>query len=184
MGLAEKLETNHDGITNMMQLRVADGLSAMAYGQYGGSFPDPTPRTVFDVDGDIYDADGEPVPVRWRDARPEQDLVDYVAGIVAAEKALDYVDFLRRKYTSANEDIRNRLDPSDFCRVHWFCQFDRDLPDKQKFCPKRVVGDLCKDCNQFRVANGREPTATEADFYHRHGRWPHKLVDPKERRAV
>jgi hypothetical protein len=40
-GLAAKLEVHHAQIDEMMSLMVQDGLTAMPYGQYGGSIPDP-----------------------------------------------------------------------------------------------------------------------------------------------
>ena len=49
---------------------------------------------------------------------------------------------------------------------------------------RRVKGNLCSLCAGFYDLNGVEPTATQADYYHRHGRWPHALFDPKARKAV
>jgi len=142
----------------------------MRYGQYGGSFPDPTARTVFDATGDPRTA------VKWRDHRPEDDRKAYWAAIATAEKALEEADTIRQRYMSANNEIRNRLDPTDWCHIQYALRIYEGH--------RRTKGNLCTICAKFYDENKREPSATEADFYHRHGRWPHKLVDPKERRAV
>lgn len=185
----KKLLANNDRVEEMMRLRVADGMGAMVYGQYGGSFPDPTPGAVFDVHGDIYGPDGLPVPVRWRDRKPEQDIYDYKQHIAAAERELVWADEIRRRHMAADRtadgklDIRLRLDPNDWCRLHWHLSLYEGH--------RRHKDGLCKVCLEFRdgsdkmPAMGREPTTTEIDHWHRHsGAWPHKLWDPKERRAV
>jgi hypothetical protein len=168
--LIGKLEPHILEVLAMMRSRIPDGLGAARYGQFGGSFPDPTAGAVFDVHGD------EEKAVRWRDGAPERDLAEFEAAIDTAHKALLKADEKRRANMSANNNIRDRLDPTDFCSVHWHLQVYKGH--------RRFKGPLCKICAGFYDENGREPTPTEADHYHRHGRWPHKRYDPKERRAV
>lgn len=167
-GHAGKLEANHAQVDEMMLLSIQDGLGAMRYGQYGGSFPDPTARTVIAPDAARN--------IWARDNRAEDDRADYASCIKTAADALERADTIRQHYMSANNNIRDRLDPSDWCVVH----FAMHLYEGHR----RVKGPLCKTCSSFYDENKREPTPTEADYYHRHGRWPHKLYDPKERRAV
>lgn len=176
-GQAGKLETNHPQVDETMRLMVADGLAAQRYGQFGnGNIPDPTSQAAFSskrvVDKDGY---GKEVII-WRDHRPEDDLARYyeIAGQVG--KLFEEWDTIRHRYMSANLDIRNRLDPTDWCSVHYALHIYEGH--------RRAKGNLCKICAAFYDENKREPTPTEADYYHRHGRWPHRLVDPKERRAV
>jgi hypothetical protein len=88
------------------------------------------------------------------------------------------MDERRRRYISANNEIRNRLDPAEFCVVH----FALHLYEGHR--RQKGTGNLCPLCFKFYDENKREPSGTEADYFHRHGRWPHKLYDPKERRAV
>lgn len=176
-GLASKLEANHSQVDEMMLLMKADGLAAMRYGQFSSNnIPDPTSQAAFSsrrvVDADGY---GKEVIV-WRDHRPEADREGYQAAIRAAELALDAADTIRQRYMSANLEIRNRLDPTEFCHIHWALHLYEGH--------RRTKGNLCTTCAKFYDEHKREPTATEADYYHRHGRWPHRLVDPKERRAV
>lgn len=167
-GLAGKLEANHSQVVEMMRLMVQDNLRAMAYGQYGGSTPNPTQNAVIAPDGSTR---------MWaRDNQAEADLAAYSRAIEEADRQLGLADDIRRKHMSANLDIRNRLDPSEFCVVHW--------PLHLYEGHRRTKGPLCKICGLFYDENKREPTATEADYYHRHGRWPHKLFDPKARKAV
>lgn len=163
-----KLETNHTQVDEMMLLQIQDGLGAMRYGQHGGSFPDPTARTVIAPDSAKN--------VFARDNRAETDRNEQWADLAELERILDRMDARRQRYMSANNNIRDRLDPTEFCALH----FGLHLYEGHR----RVKGDRCKLCDEFFVENKREPTPTEADYYHRHGRWPHKLYDPKERRAV
>jgi hypothetical protein len=73
-------------------------------------------------------------------------------------------------------ELRLRLDPTDWCRIHFHLQHYEGH--------RRYRGDLCSLCYRYKEANGFEPTPTEADYHHTHGRWPHKLYDPKSRKAV
>lgn len=166
--LVVKLETNHSQVDEMMGLMIQDGLGAMRYGQYGGSFPDPTARTVIAPEGAKN--------VFARDNRAETDRREQWADLAELERILERMDTRRQHYMSANNNIRDRLDPTDFCRTHWALHLYEGH--------RRVKGDMCSICSAFYDENKREPTPTEADYYHRHGRWPHKLYDPKERRAV
>lgn len=176
--LLGKLVASHKQVSEMMLLMVQDGLGAMSYGQYGGSTPNPTMNAVISTNPD-------PESALWaRNNVAETDLAAYDAAIRAMHIGALAADSLRRKYTSANLDMRNRLDPTDFCRIHWFCRFEEGDEALMKFIPRRVVGDLCKDCNQFRLENGRSPEPLEVERFVRTGKWPHKLVDPKERKAV
>jgi hypothetical protein len=166
--LVTKLETNHAQIDEMMVLHVQDGLGAMRYGQYGGSTPDPTARTVIAPDGALH--------VFARNNTAENDRTGYWQDLKEVERILERMDDTRRRYMSANLDIRNRLDPTDFCAIH----FALHLYEGHR----RVKGNLCKICAGFYDEHKREPTGTEADYFHRHGRWPHRPVDPKERRPA
>lgn len=176
-GLAGKVETNHAQVDSMMRLQIADGLGAQQFGQMGnGNVPDPTSRAAFTTKR-VMNAEGRDTEVIiWRDHRPEDDRADYIAAIEKAELLLEQADTIRQRYMSANNNIRDRLDPTEFCVLH----FSLHLYEGHR----RVKGPMCKICAGFYDEHKREPTATEADYYHRHGRWPHKLVDPKQRRAV
>jgi hypothetical protein len=157
--LVGKLEPHILEVLAMMRSHIIDGLSAMRYGQYGGSTPDPTGNTA-----------------GTRDSVAETHLKAMFDHVEAMFDHAEEADRLRRLYMSANNNIRDRLDPTDFCVVHWHLQVYEGH--------RRFKGPLCKICAGFYDENGREPTPTEADHYHRHGRWPHKRYDPKERRAV
>lgn len=174
IGQLEKAETNHGEVDEMMLLEVQDGLGAMRYGQHGGSYPDPTARTVIAPEGSSN--------VWARDNRAEDDRKAYYEAFAEMEKQAHIFDTIRRRYMSANLDLWNRLDPNEFCRLHWF-MMHREV-DLHKIVPRRVVGDLCKECNQYRVDNGYAPDPTAVGVLIRTGKWPHKLYDPKERRAV
>lgn len=178
-GLVAKLNTSHLQVTEMMLLMIQDGMGAMAYGQYGGSTPNPTMNAVINPNDDP-----ESTRIWNRDNVAETDLAQYEAELDVAFKALDRADEIRRRYMSANLEMWMRLDPTDFCRLHWFIMHRE--PELKNVIPRRVVGDLCKDCNQFRLDNGRPPEPLELDkFIQSGGRaWPHRLWDPKERRAV
>ncbi len=154
-----KLEPNILEVLAMCRSHIQDGLSAARYGQYGGSIPDPTLNTAI-----------------IRDSVAETHLAAIQAKVESMWNDADELDRLRRLYMSANNNIRDRLDPSDFCVIHFHLQVYEGH--------RRFKGNLCKLCAGFYDENGREPTPTEADHFHRHGRWPHKLYDPKERKAV
>jgi len=181
--LAGKLEANHPQVDETMRLMVADGLAAMQYGQFGnGNIPDPTSSAAFTAKR-VVEADGYGREVIvWRDHRPEDDRKRYYELADIATKAFEEWDTIRQRYMSANRDMWLRLDPGDFCRPHWFLMHRE--PDLQKLIPRRVTGDLCKDCNSFRVDNGRAPEPLEVEYFSKHLKWPHKLYDPKERRVV
>lgn len=178
IGQATKIEVNHHQVNETMRLMVADGLAAMRYGQFSSNnIPDPTSQAAFQAKRALAE-DGIHTRevIVWRDHRPEDDLKRYheIAGLVSS--LFEEWDTIRQRYMSANMDIKNRLDPTDWCRTHW----DLQLYEGHR----RVKGDMCRICADFHEANHRPPTATECDYYHRHGRWPHRLVDPKERKAV
>lgn len=164
--LLKSLTKHHLEVTAMMRLSVQDGLSAMQYGQHGGSTPDPTGATAI---------------VRGRVA--EGDLASYNGAVADLFAAANLLDTIRRRHMSANMDIRNRLDPTDWCRIH----FALHLYEGHR----RHKGDLCKTCADFQYGNpktgqpavGREPTPTECDYWFRHGAWPQIPIDPKARRV-
>lgn len=176
-GLAGKLETNHPQVDQMMKLMIADGLAAMRYGQFGnGNTPDPTSQAAFSSRRIVDDTGYGREVIVWRDHRPEDDQKRYFEIARTVEALFEEWDSIRQRYMSANMDIKNRLDPTDWCRTHYHLQIYEGH--------RRFKGDRCKICQQFFEENGRDPTPTEADHYHRHGRWPHKLVDPKARKVV
>lgn len=78
-------------------------------------------------------------------------------------------------YVPASNDARNRLDPTVYCRIHWALHLYEGH--------RRWKGDLCSLCYRYKEKNRVEPTPTEIDYHHRHGRWPHKPVDPKTGKA-
>jgi hypothetical protein len=152
-------------------------LAAMRYGQFSSNnIPDPTSQAAFTAKRIVDEAGYGREVIVWRDHRPEDDYRAYHAAIKEMDRLAVLADTLRQRYMSANMDIRNRLDPTDWCVVHWHLQLYEGH--------RRTKGNLCKLCAAFYDENKREPTSTEADYFHRHGRWPHRLVDPKERKAV
>ncbi len=172
--LVTKLETNHTQIDEMMFLHIQDGLGAMAYGQYGGSTPDPTGRTVVAPDGSLR--------VWNRDNVAETDRNKYWADLAKVEKLLEGMDAIRRTYMTANRDMWLRADPTDYCRVHWFVWHREDI---RHLIPKRVVGDLCKECNTYRLNNdGKAPEPLDVEYFDSKGHWPAKRIDPKTGKPV
>lgn len=173
-----KLQTNWVQVDEMMVMHIKDGLGAMQYGQYGGSFPDPTAKTVINGNPD-------PEAPQWaRDNRAETDRKEQMADWKQVEQILDRMDARRQQYMSANRDMWLRLDETEFCRSHWF-YMHRD-PDLQKRIPRRGdnCGDLCKECNEYRRSTGRAPDALEIEYYAKNLTWPPTRVDPKARKAV
>jgi hypothetical protein len=173
IGHLEKLEASHQQVDEMMAIQVADGLGAQQYGQLGSNnVPDPTSRVAFKAKTGV---DGREVIV-WRDHRPEDDRKALNAHLKDAEYALEQADIIRQRYMSANNEIKLRLDPTDWCRIHFHLQHYEGH--------RRYRGDLCSLCYRYKEANGHEPTPTEVDYHHVHARWPHKLYDPKSRKVV
>lgn len=175
-----KLETNWDRVDEMMLLQIKDGLGAMAYGQFGGSFPDPTAKTVINGNPD------RDAPIWARDSRAEDDRKAQLADFAEIERITTRMDDRRRAYMAADRtadgklDIRLRLDPNDWCYLHWHLALYEGH--------RRHKDGLCKVCLEFRdgsdklAAMGRVPTTTEIDYWHTHGgNWPHRPVDPKAR---
>lgn len=167
-GLAAKNEVYCEEVLEMMRLQIKDGLGAMAYGQFGGSTPNPTQNAVI--------ASEESLHVWARDNQAETDLLEYETRRARILADSEFCDYLRRKYMSASNDERNRLDPTDYCVVHWALHLHEGH--------RRHKGNLCKLCAGFYEENKREPTSTEADYFHRHGRWPHRLVDPRTKKPA
>lgn len=164
-------------INEMMRLQVADGLAAMRYGQFSSNnTPDPTSQAAFTSKRVVDDTGYGKEVIIWRDHRPEDDLAQQALDEQELEKITTRMDERRRRYMSANMDIRNRLDPTDWCRIHFHLQHYEGH--------RRYRGDLCSLCYRYKEANGHEPTATEVDYHQTHGRWPHKLYDPKSRKVV
>jgi len=157
--LLGKVESNHLEVVAMMRAHIQDGLGAMRYGQYGGSTPDPTGNTA-----------------ERRDSVAETHLARYEALVDEAHKAFDELDRLRRLYMSANNDARNRKDPTAYCRLHWEAKREEGHP--------RVTGDLCKWCDEYRKERGRLPDFTDIEYLHTRLVWPPFRYDPKQRKAV
>lgn len=153
-GIAAKLEATHTDTIAMIKIMIDDGLGAQRYGQHGGSNPDPTGNHTL-----------------TRNTQPEHDQTAYIAAIQNAYRALDTADIIRRRYTPASNDTRNRLDPTDYCRLHWQLRITEGH--------RRHKGDLCKVCLEHVAAAGHEPTLTDLDYWHRHGHFPHKPIDPR-----